>query len=1029
MNSLRLRSFVIKYLMIFALICLLVFVDTQRFKLPFIGIEDANIFFVYAMNIAGGHGFVYNIGGEKVEGFTSLLWVLICAFAFKISAYPELLLLLVSGILVSLGLAVALSYIESALLFRSGAIKSLNSPVIFLALLFSMPAYMIWNVITLMDSAIWSTLLLITTVVVIRAQSSPVRKTNIILSGLLILLLVTRPEAMLWDAVFILGLFAVRLSNHRLGRAIKSIGIPIACYIATLGGLMLFRLEYFGFPLPNTFYAKVSPSILYDLGQGSLYLAGYFISNPIIAVCILAVLFTAADSILGIYRKKKLEDGRMLLPFFAVTGLLIPVIWGGDPFESFRFYQMIYPILLLCVLYGIKHVFPRSIPQGWRVQFTRPRRRIATGLLIFVLIGAQAFYWIKFERGSELGFVHQFYLAEEGRKTGDFMTRFFSELPDYPKVGHISAGGMKFSYRGEILDLLGLNNTGMAHNQGKRLGRKSHAAFEKSTFYELKPDVVCPYLVRKATWIFDENRLRASRTNMYLKNIYDDAKFQGLYVFAKLEDRRADQIRALCGWFSRSFLSELSARNICRIETFEFEVRAVDSGFGLVLITVDALRPDYLGINGYDKNISPAMDGLVSEGLYFSKAITPLPRTTQSLASLLTGCLPHKTKVRNLWDPLSGKIPTLAEILRESGYQTLAVVSNHILSPDRGLGRGFDVYDYGSDKRDAIDTTKAVLKHIQKIDLKKPFFIWVHYIDPHVPYYPPEALALAIDPGYDGKYRTHFGDKKGGIGDRAYPKDLGKEKAVYHNDLGQKVNQHIRRLYAADIQFTDMAIGRLLSGLEDSGSDNMMVVLTADHGESLGEHDYYFDHGDSVYNAELRVPLAFVLPRNHPLYKTGTVDDWVSLADVLPTLSALMETDVSSNHLGSIDGVSLIPYWRRTGEAPKPRWIFAEAGECFFPKSAKRRVQSDIAGRPRCAIFNDWKLIWTPFQRPELLYELYNTAEDAGETKSLYDPSHPVFKTMEKVLRDWLDSQKRDVRETQPNQKDLKILRSLGYIK
>jgi len=1029
MSSPRLAGFATKFLIVFALIGLFVLINAQRFKFPLIGIEDANIFFVYAMNIAGGHGFVYNIGSERVEGFTSLLWILICAFAFKISAYPELLLLLISGILVSLGLAAALAYIESALFFRSGGFKFLNSPVIFLALLFSMPAYIIWLVITLMDVALWSSLLLITTVVVARACSSPIKKANILFSGLLVLLLVTRPEAVLWDAVFILGLFAVRVSNYRWAAALKSIRLPAAFYLVTIGGLTLFRLKYFGYPLPNTFYAKVSPSILYDLAQGALYLVGYVISNPIIAVCILTVIFTMVDSIVRISREKKLEDGRMLLPFFAVTGLLIPVFWGGDPFESFRFYQMTYPILLLCLLYGINDVFPRFIPRSWHVRFDARKRRIALGLVFLVSLGAQVLSWINFERGSELGFIHQFDLAETGRETGNFMTSFFAKLPAYPKVGHISAGGMKFSYRGEILDLLGLNNTRMAHNQGKRLGRKSHAAFEKSTFYELKPDIVCPYLVRKATWTFDENKQRASHTNMYLKNIYDDAKYRGLYVFGKLEDKKVDQDRALCGWFSRRFLSDLSARNICRIEMFEFEARANDSGPGLVLITVDALRPDYLSINGYDKNISPAMDGLVSGGLYFSRAITPLPRTTQSLASLLTGCLPDKTKVRNLWDQLPPNLPTLAQLLKESGYQTLAVVSNHILTPERGLKRGFDVYDYGSDKRDAIDTTKAVLKHIQKIDLEKPFFIWVHYIDPHVPYYPPEALALEIDPSYEGTYRTHFGDKKGGIGDRAYPKDLGKEKAVYHNDLGQEVNQHIRRLYAADIQFTDMAISRLLAGLEDLGSDKMTIVLTADHGESLGEHDYYFDHGDSVYNAELRVPLAFVLPKNHPLYKTGTVNNWVSLADVLPTLLALMGMDVSSNRLESIDGVSLIPYWKETGETPKSRWNFAEAGECFFPKSAKRRVRPDIAGRPRCAIFNDWKLIWTPFQKPELLYELYNMAQDPGETKDLYDPSHPVFRTMEPILQNWLDSQKKDMRETQPSKKDLEILRSLGYIK
>jgi len=157
-------------------------------------------------------------------------------------------------------------------------------------------------------------------------------------------------------------------------------------------------------------------------------------------------------------------------------------------------------------------------------------------------------------------------------------------------------------------------------------------------------------------------------------------------------------------------------------ERIGLKVKMINKPLSVLLITVDALRPDYLSFNGYNLNTSPAIDSLLKKGLYFSHVITTLPRTTQSLTSLMTGCYPYKTEVRYLWDKLSLKTITLAEILKRAGYQTVAVVSNHILLPERGLDRGFDIYDYASDKRNAIKTTYAAIQHLKNLDLKKPFF-------------------------------------------------------------------------------------------------------------------------------------------------------------------------------------------------------------------------------------------------------------------------------------------------------------------
>jgi arylsulfatase A-like enzyme len=482
------------------------------------------------------------------------------------------------------------------------------------------------------------------------------------------------------------------------------------------------------------------------------------------------------------------------------------------------------------------------------------------------------------------------------------------------------------------------------------------------------------------------------------------------------------------GYSDFEFFFKSSSRGVYRLpDRGDLRIRPVGHGQSILLITVDALRPDYLSANGYDRNVSPAMDQLIQRGLYFSHCVTTIPKTTQSLACLHTGCYPYKTQVRTLWDRLSPQAVTIAEILKDAGYQTIAVVSNSMLSPTRGLNRGFDIYDLGLSSRDAIKTTMRAVQHLSEGNPDLPFFLWVHYIDPHVPYYPPEELAKAVDPNYEGLYASHFGDKEGESAEHDYPSELGKERAVFHNDLGDEINQHIRRLYAADIRQADLGIAQLLAEARRIAQDHLIVILTADHGESLGEHDYFYSHGDYLYNPGLKVPLAVVLPNSHPLYATGRVKDRVSLIDILPTVLDLAGVVVESPHLLDIDGLSLIPYWR--GEGLKPRALYAESDNSFYPLAIKRRVRFDTAGRFRCVFFNQWKLIWTPEQEPDLMYELYNLEGDPEEMKNIYSADHPYYRLLVQFLQAWMKPQDVYPPETKPSQKDLEILKSLGYIK
>lgn len=444
----------------------------------------------------------------------------------------------------------------------------------------------------------------------------------------------------------------------------------------------------------------------------------------------------------------------------------------------------------------------------------------------------------------------------------------------------------------------------------------------------------------------------------------------------------------------------------------------------VLLISVDTLRMDYVGHRVNGTPTTPFLDSLLPTGFQFKRAVTPIPRTTQALASMLTGCYPHTTKVRRLWDRMEPEIVSLAQMAKQHGYATIAVVSNRVLIRKRGLDRGFDVYDFAPDTRDAAGTTAAAIRHLAKRKPEDAIFVWVHYIDPHVPYYPPPELARQFDPTYKGRYRLHFGTIPGGPGNFAYPIDLPKVEAVFQNALPDQVNAHIRRLYAADVRHSDNQIGKLVNWVRCELGDDWLIVFTSDHGESLGEHNYFYDHGDYAYQASLQIPLSFILPPGDPLRRAGSSDDWVSLVDVMPTLAELLGLPLPTGLGYEIEGRSLVPYLR--GERCTPRPAFAECARSHFPKCIPRRVTFDVAGRFRAVMSGDWKLIWTPGQTPDLEYELYNLRSDPDESVDRYSPGHPQVQRLKPLVHQWVRAM--DDMSGPPTPEDLEALKALGYI-
>ncbi|MGD8395966.1 MAG: sulfatase, partial [Candidatus Eiseniibacteriota bacterium] len=290
----------------------------------------------------------------------------------------------------------------------------------------------------------------------------------------------------------------------------------------------------------------------------------------------------------------------------------------------------------------------------------------------------------------------------------------------------------------------------------------------------------------------------------------------------------------------------------------------------IILISIDTLRYDHMSVHGYARQTTPHLDAFAATAVRFSQATTPRPKTTPSVASMLTGLYPHSHGVRRLVDHLHPRNVTLAEVLRNAGYRTGAIVCNYVLNAEgTGLGEGFDFYhdttpEYDGTQLDAAPATDIAIRWLHEQG-DTPVFLWLHYMDPHGPY--------ASPPPFDQAFVSESRGRRLAPLDAIPPvARLGDE-----TDIDVYVDQ-----YDGEILYTDHQVQRLLADLDARGlRDRTIVVVTADHGESLGDHDYYFEHGLYVYDDCARIPLMM----RHPGGRAGiVVDAPVELIDLYPTL-------------------------------------------------------------------------------------------------------------------------------------------------
>lgn len=401
---------------------------------------------------------------------------------------------------------------------------------------------------------------------------------------------------------------------------------------------------------------------------------------------------------------------------------------------------------------------------------------------------------------------------------------------------------------------------------------------------------------------------------------------------------------------------------------------------------MDTLRADHVGCYGARNVKTPAMDALAAQGTRFENALTCVPITVPSHAAILSGTYPMWNGMRDFTSlPLRSSVGLISEAFERHGYTTAAFVSAFVLDSSWGLSRGFETYDDkfnphqfetqnpGTIQRRAGETVDHLLDWFKAYNSRnspaKPFFVWLHLYDPHSPYDPPEP---------------------------------------YHS-------RYVGHLYDGEIAYADSQLGRLFDYLRQTGNyDKSLIVLMADHGESLGDHGED-EHGFFIYRSTLRIPFIVKLPRGVDGAAGGrVVKEPVSNVDVAPTLLELAHLQDPLSR--QFQGISL------------SAWLLGKSLAAAPPIYSESFYSRDSFGWSPLRSITTARYEFISAPHPEL----YDSAADPTQKHNVYD-QHAADAA---ALRDQLQVIERRFTNTTPNTSPsaslspdtAEKLRSLGYV-
>jgi len=423
----------------------------------------------------------------------------------------------------------------------------------------------------------------------------------------------------------------------------------------------------------------------------------------------------------------------------------------------------------------------------------------------------------------------------------------------------------------------------------------------------------------------------------------------------------------------------------------------------VVLISIDSLRPDHLGVYGYDRDTSPHLDALAKSSVVFERAWSTSSWTLPPHVSLLSGLHSNAHGVTRWKRRIPAALPLLPELLAARGYRSAAVVSGMLLHRRYGFDRGW--VDYRDDlvgphvaMHSLVSSELVHARALEQLDRlgSGPFLLFLHYFDVHYDYAPPPPWDRHFDPGYDGALSGA---------------DFARS-TLFQRDLSPRDLEHLEALYDGEIRWVDHWLGRLFAELERRGlAESTLVLVLADHGDEFYDHGR-LGHAKNLYDSTLRIPLIVRFPGGR--HGGRRIAAPVSLVDVAPTILRAAGLEVPA----SWPGRDLARAFTRAGLPDAP--ILADL---------------NTTNRRRKILLGDWTAIFSfrPGQRAPSRRELYDLATDARE---LDDRARAHPQRLDELWRRHQVEHRRSLEiaarfrseRVQPDPEFDRELRALGYL-
>lgn len=408
------------------------------------------------------------------------------------------------------------------------------------------------------------------------------------------------------------------------------------------------------------------------------------------------------------------------------------------------------------------------------------------------------------------------------------------------------------------------------------------------------------------------------------------------------------------------------------------------------------------------------MDRLARAGIRFTRAIAPAPTTLPSHTSLMTGTWMQTHGAASNGYRVPSENIMLAEVLRDAGWRTAAFVGGFPLARHSRFQQGFEAYTYvRGERRDesAAEVTDAAVAWLDE----RPdgsFFLFVHYWDVHWPYQPPAP--------FDRRYRSDALPISG------TKQDIERTRSALKRGQPDAAasSAALAALYAGEVSWVDSQLGRFVEALERRGLlDRTLVILTSDHGEAMAEHRWeYWNHGRTVHDAVVRVPLLFRLPGAE---RRGTVvDALVSGVDVMPTLLELLGLEVPD----AVEGTSFAARLRGERPTQERTHAYSQATKPHGARFLKGHAYPN-AGKCRAVWTSEWKLLHCPVWGRTELYDLRTDPHETRDLTASRDPS--VVETrirLHRELTEWTDSSGPLRFGESVSPEAVEKLRALGYL-